>query len=326
MIRLALSRRNFVGSGAALGLGLLAGAPRKALAGTAEHFPNHPINFIIPYSPGGTFDSFGREFSRLLPDHLPKHVDVVPTNVPGAAGTKALFELYHDQPNGYNISLANVPGIFMQKANGAFDVNKLSWICNLGRDTYGLAVGKSAGINTLADLQALSKKRQLKFSSTGHGSTDYFATKVLASALDLNVRLITGYKGSSSSGVAVARGDVDAVVHSLASLEKMQEAGLVKVIFVFQDKSPIPGVEDATSINQPDLGGIFQWRPVAAPPGMPAAIAKVLTDGLVSAAKSPEAQEWAKKIHATLYPLDQAGTLQMLTQQKQLVKKWHSVI
>lgn len=327
MIHRSIGRRGFIGASSLAGMGLLSGIPGIArAAGQAKNFPEHPINFIIPYGPGGTFDTLVREFAKLLPAHLPKSVSVEPLNVPGAAGTEAIFQLYHDHPDGYNISLVNVPGIFMQPSNGAFNVDKLTWICNLARDTYGLAVGANSGIKSVADLQALSKKREILFSSTGHGSTDYLATKVLAATLGLRVRLVAGYDGSSSSGVGVARGDVDAVVHSLASLEKMQEANLVKIIFVFQDKSPIPGVEDATVINQPDLGNIFQWRPVAAPPSMPPEIASILTKALIDTANSPEAQSWANKVKVTLDPLDQAQTIAMLQTQEKLVNKWRSVL
>jgi tripartite-type tricarboxylate transporter receptor subunit TctC len=327
MIRRVLNRRAVVGAGVVASAGILCGKPKFAQAAdAAKNFPEHPINFIIPYGPGGTFDTLAREFARILPGHLPKSVNVEPLNVPGAAGTEAIFQLYHDRPDGYNISLVNVPGIFMQQTNAAFNVNKLTWICNIARDTYGLAVSAKIGVNSIADLQALSKKRQLLFSSTGHGSTDYLATKVLAAALGLNVRLITGYKGSSSTGVAVARGDVDAVVHSLASLEKMQTAGLAKIIFVYQEKSPIPGDEDAKTINQPDLGNIFQWRPVAAPPGLPVEISSVLTKSLIYAANSQEAKDWANKVHVTLDPLDQAQTIAMLQTQEKLVNKWKSVL
>lgn len=279
---------------------------------------------MIPYGPGGSFDSYVREFSVLLPKFLPHPVNVEPINVPGAAGQEAIFQLYHDTPDGSYISLINVPGILLQKHHAGFDLHKLTWLANLGRDSYGLAVSAKSGINSIADLQVASAKKPIIFSSTGKGSTDYFATKVLAASLGLRVKFVTGYKGSVNSAVAVARGDVEAVVHSLATLENMQTSGLVKVIFVFQDKSPIPGVEDATSINKPDLGKIFQWRPVVGPPGMPADIAGVLSSALVAAAKSPTAQAWAAKIQTMLDPLDQRQTLAMLKSQEALVGRWRS--
>lgn len=324
MLRMTTSgfaRRHFLKGTAAVGAGISFGISRPALAAS---FPDHPMTFIIPYGPGGSFDAYGRQFSELL--HRSLKVNVEPTNMPGAAGKEAIFELYHDRPDGYNISMINVPGILLGKAQHGFDVSKLTWLANLGRDSYGLAVGAKTGIKTVADLKAFSAKRPIKFSSTGAGSTDYFATKILAAALGLRIEIVTGYKGSLNSAVAVARGDVDAVVHSLATLEKTQAAGLVRLIFVFQKKSPIAGVEDATAINQPDLGNIFQWRPVVAPPKLPAAIAATLSRALVAAAKSPAAAKWAAKIHTTLEPLDQQQTLAMLGVQQTLVNKWRKVL
>ncbi len=316
------NRRQLIQAGAAMGAGGWLGFGGQARA--AASYPAHPINFIIPYGPGGSFDSYGRKFSELL--HQSLHVNVEPVNMPGAAGEEAIFELYHDRPDGYNISMINVPGILLRKAKTGFDVNKLTWLANLGRDSYGLAVGAKTSVKTIADLQKLSAKRPIVFSSTGAGSTDYFATKVLAAALGLKIKIVTGYKGSVSSAVAVARGDVDAVVHSLTTIEKMQSSGLVKLIFVFQDKSPIPGVEDATAINKPDLGHIFQWRPIVGPPGLPPAIASTLSGALVAAAKSPDAVAWAANIHTTLYPLAQPQILDMLKVQQGLVNKWRHVL
>ena len=289
----------------------------------AANYPSQTINFMIPYGPGGSFDSYGREFSVLLQKNLPGQVNVEPINTPGAAGKEAIFQLLQDPPDGYNISLINIPGILMSKQSGNLQLDKLTWIANLGRDSYGLAVAKNSQVKTVADLQALGAKRALKFSSTGAGSTDYFATKVFAASLGFKVSLVSGYNDSPNSVVAVTRGDVDAVVHSLATLKQLEASGLVKILFVFQEKSPIPGVENATSLNKPDLGQIFQWRPVVGPAGLPPDVVATLSSALVKAAQSPAAASWAAGLGTTLYPLDQADTLAMVQTQQALIEKWH---
>jgi tripartite-type tricarboxylate transporter receptor subunit TctC len=314
-----LRRRQILTSVSALGL--VAFSPAWA-----DDYPSQTINFIIPYGPGGSFDAYGRKFSQLLAQQLTPHVNVEPINTPGAAGKEAIFQLLQDQPDGYNMSLINIPGILIAKKAGNIPMEKLTWIANLGRDSYGLAVAKSGPIKSVADLKTLSDKRQLKFSSTGSGSTDYFATKVFAASLGLNVTLVSGYNDSPNSVVAVARGDVDAVVHSLATLQDMEKSGLAKIIFVFQPKSPIQGVEDATSIGKPDLGDIYQWRPVVGPANLTAPIVAKLSSALVAAAGSKDAQSWATTIGTTLMPMDSAATLEMLDQQKALVKRWASVL
>jgi len=314
-----IGRRQLLAGATALGAAFAAPA-------WADSYPSQTINFIIPYGPGGSFDAYGRKFAELLAAQLTPRVNVEPINTPGAAGKEAIFQLLQDAPDGYNISLINIPGILIAKKAGTINLDKLTWVANLGRDSYGLAVAKNGPIDNVADLQKLSAKRQLKFSSTGSGSTDFFATKVFAASLGLNVALVSGYNDSPNSVVAVARGDVDAVVHSLATLKDMEKSGLAKIIFVFQPKSPIPGVQDATSIGKPDLGNIYQWRPVVGPSALPAPVVATLSSALVVAAGTADAKSWASTIGTTLYPLGSADTLNMLAEQKALIAKWASVL
>jgi tripartite-type tricarboxylate transporter receptor subunit TctC len=319
---LSLTRRRLIPAAAAFASVASAGI-RNAKAAA---YPNQTINFVIPYGPGGSFDSYGRKFSVLLQQNLPSHVNVEPINTPGAAGKEAIFQLLQDPADGYNISLINIPGILISKKTGGLQLDKLTWIANLGRDSYGLAVAKDSPVKTVADLQALGTKRPLKFSSTGAGSTDFFATKVFAASLGFSVSLVSGYNDSPNSVVAVTRGDVDAVVHSLTTLKQLEASGLVKIIFVFQKKSPIPGVADATVIGKPDLGEIFQWRPVVGPAGLPSNIVSTLSAALVASAKSADAASWASGLGTTLFPLGQADTLAMVKTQTALIDKWRTAL
>lgn len=315
----SMSRRQFIPAaafGAPLGL---------AQAARAADYPSRPVSFIIPYGPGGTHDAYGREFATLLRSRLGNAV-VAPINMPGAAGKQAIFQLLQAPPDGYSISLVAVPGILMTKSSGPIDIRKLTWLANVGRDTYGLAVGKNSNIHSIADLKALSAKRPIVFSTTGVGSTDYFAVKVFSALLGIRVRMVSGYADSPNSVIAVTRGDVDAVVHSLTTLKQMQASGLARTLFVFQDKGGMPGVEDASSVGKPDLGQIFQWRPVVAPPGLSADLTARLSKALVSSANTAEAKAWAAKLDTTLYPLDAGQTLKMVEQQSALVAKWNSVL
>jgi hypothetical protein len=122
--------------------------------------------------------------------------------------------------------------------------------------------------------------------------------------------------------VAVARGDVDAVVYFFTTLSKLQASGLVRIMFSFQNKPPQPGVEDATAASHPDLGKIFEWRPIVGPPGLSGDKSLLLSDNLISPAQSPEAIFWSAKVGTALYPLDHKVTADMFEQQKALVQKY----
>ncbi|HQT43760.1 MAG TPA: hypothetical protein PLD79_07145, partial [Halothiobacillus sp.] len=106
---------------------------------------------------------------------------------------------------------------------------------------------------------------------------------------------------------------------------KLQSAGLIRIVFSFEDKSSIPGIEDATSINKPDLANIYESRPIVAPPGLDPAIADVLSDNFVRAAHTPEVVAWASKIKTVLNPLDKKGTYEMFKSEERLVDKWRHI-
>jgi tripartite-type tricarboxylate transporter receptor subunit TctC len=311
------TRRDSFGLSAA-GLAFAAGG--RALA---AQFPGQTINFIIPYSAGGDFDSYVREFAAVLTKSL--GVNVEPINQPGAAGAEAIFLLARDEPDGYNISIANVPGILHAKAQPGFEINKMTWLANLGRDTLGLAVAANSPLKSIEDLKALSAQRVIKMSSSGKASADYLVSKIVAGIFNLNVNIVGGYEGSVASMIAVARGDVDLTVHSLASIANMAQSKLMRLMFVFDNKSP-PGIENAATVDQPDLGKLFQFRPVVAPPGLPADVTARLSAALVEAVKSPEVEAWATKIETTLFPMNQTETLAMIEEQGELLKKYSAFI
>ncbi|HQT63522.1 MAG: hypothetical protein B7Z75_07285 [Acidocella sp. 20-57-95] len=320
-----ISRRGFLqaSSIAAVGTGLL---PRGAKADT---FPNKTISFVVPDSGGGSFDAYVRKFSEYLPQFLPHKVNVEPVPIPGAGGQAAAFQIQNAPPDGYFFGMLNVPGIFTSKFGkkpSKTDLDRLTWVANLGREGYGLAVSKDSPIQNIADMQKIAATRPITFSSTGSGSTDNFATRVFSASLGINFRIVTGYTGSAPTMVAVARGDVDATVHSLATLQGMAKTGLIRIIFSFQPNSGIAGIDDAISVGAPTLSEIYQWRPVVAPPNLPQPILQILSDALVNTANTQGVKDWAQAAGTSIFPLDYRGVNKMIDQQKALIDQWKSVL
>ncbi len=310
-----LARRNLLKSG--IGLGAAACFGGRAFADT---FPDHPINLVIPEGPGGTFDAYGREFAKVLSTQM--GVNVEPINTEGGGGAAAIFELFTTKPDGYTISMINIPGLLTRKLQGDFKLDQLTWLANLGRNAEGLVVGAKSEITSVADMQKLAATRPISFAMGGLGSSSYVATKVFAGATKIDVKVVTGYKSSINSLLAVARGDVDAAIHPLSTIASMKDTSLIKLILTFEEKSSVPGVQDATAIGQPDLANVVQWQPVVAPPGLPADIAATLSAALTKAAASPDVAAWAAKLGTTPYPLDQQATLDMLATQEALLKRY----
>jgi tripartite-type tricarboxylate transporter receptor subunit TctC len=304
-------RREFIAGAAATGVGLAMGPARAAA------YPSEDINFIIPFAAGGGFDQYVRAVMPAMKAQLPPNVNVVPNNVTGAAGARGVNQLYHSKPDGYTISIINTPGVILLREQKllTFDPANLTWIANMGADAYGVVVPKNSPIKTVADMQALGKKRKVKFTGDGPGGTSYTATHIFAHLMGFDVEVITGYKGSSDYIVATVRGDGDACVGAISTLQPFLDSGMLRLICSFEEHSSMPGVPDATTLGKPELSNIEVLRMVAGPPKMPDAIADKLSTILVTAMKDPKVQQWAKSTHSNLTPTDRAGTLKLYKQQ-----------
>ena len=306
---------------------LLAAAPAAMLAACTGRAMRRPdVDFIIPYAPGGGFDSYVRTVLPALQRQL--GVQVHPDNIDGAAGARAANALYRGRSDGSVISIVNIPGtmILQQQGGLPFDLAKLSWLANMGRDSYGLVVSASSPIRTIDDLRALGRKRVVQYPCVGPAGAGYSATKIGSHLLGIPANVISGYKGTNDYIVAVMRGDGDAAVASLTAIQAFRDAGSIRVLCTFESKGSIPGVPDATMLGQPDLADIVQLRPIAAPPGLPADIKAAYSKALVTAMRDPAVTAWAQKKHASLAPDDAEETLKLLEVQSKFVARWKDLI
>ena len=296
----------------------------SACSGRGARRPD--VDFIIPYAPGGGFDSYVRTVLPVFQKQL--GVQVHPDNIDGAAGARAANALYRGKRDGSVISIVNIPGtmILQQQGGLPFDLAQLTWLANMGRDSYGLAVAASSPIKTIDDLRALGRKRVVQYPCVGPAGAGYSATKIGSHLLGIPANVISGYKGTNDYIVAVMRGDGDAAVASLTALQAFRDAGSIRVLCTFESKGSLPGVPDATMLGQPDLADIVQLRPIAGPPGLPADIKAAYSRALVTALRDPVVTAWAHKKHASLAPDDAEETVKLLQQQAKFVARWKDLI
>jgi tripartite-type tricarboxylate transporter receptor subunit TctC len=319
---MTLNRRDFVLCSGAAGLSLGAGSA----FGAAADYPRRDIDFIIPNGPGGNFDIFVRVVAPVMEKYLPRKVNIVPLNVAAGGGGKGLTQLYRARPDGYTIGIVNIPGAFMlqeQQKGRAFDLNRMTWLGNIAQgETYAIAVRPNSPIKTVADLQALSKQRPVKFTSTGPEGTSYSAIIISSAILGIREQIITGYKGSSDYIVAAMRGDGDAVLATISTLRRFLEGKTVRVVATFEAKSSLSGVADATTLGKPELSQITVERMVGAPPNLPAPIKAVLQDALYKAVRDPAVAAWAKTQGHVWIPQTPSQADAVIRRQTAFFQKW----
>jgi tripartite-type tricarboxylate transporter receptor subunit TctC len=263
----------------------LSGMPGR---GIAAGYPERDITFIIPNQVGGGFDAYVRAIAPAMEKYLPNKVNVVPLNVPAGGGAKGVSQLYRARPDGYTVGILNIPGLFiLQARGGGYDLNKFTWLAGLGRDPYALAVPWNSPIKSVADLQALSATRPVKFTTTGPDGTAYGVTMIATELLGIRLQLITGYKGSSEYVAAAVRGDGDAVITNLPILGRFEAGQSLRLLATFTKGGTRPDVPNATALGLPQLADILVERMVAAPPNLPADVKKILVEAIDKAVNDP---------------------------------------
>jgi tripartite-type tricarboxylate transporter receptor subunit TctC len=252
---------------------------------------------------------------------LPSGINMVPNNVTGAGGARGANQLYHAKPDGYTISIMNMPGTILMQSQGmlGFDPASLTWLANMGKDVYGLCVPKDSPLKTVDDLMKLAKQRKIKFTGDGPGGTAYTASHICAHLMGFDIEVISGYKGSSDYVVGAVRGDGDCTVTAMTTLQPFIDSGMLRLLVSFEEHSPIPGVADATTLKLPELTNLVLFRMVAGPPKLPDDIADKLSGILVKAISDPKVQDWAKKAHANMIASDRAETAKLYKQQADFI-------
>lgn len=321
------TRRDVLISGAAAAP-LLARAPFARAAAPA--FPARNIQFIIPYAPGGGFDSYVRFVSPVMESYLPHRVSIVPINVTAASGSRAIAQLYRAKPDGYTLGIFDVPGMFIQQAvqgNTGYELSKFAWIGCMGEgERYLVGVGQNSPLKSFADLQALSRQRPVKFAVTGMEGTATAACIIGTELLGIRRQLITGYKGSADYIVAAIRGDSDAVISATATMLRYAKGGQLRILASFETKTSIPGIPDATALGKPELNDISVERPVAAPPGTPAQLQIILADALAKAENDPKVVAWAKENDIIMRSKTPAETAALIARQRAFFERWRKYL
>ena len=169
------------------------------------------VRMIVGSGVGGGYDIF----SRMIAPYLAKVLGttVVVENQPGAGGLLALNKLYVAPPDGLQISLTNGTGAAFALLTGdqaaRFDLTKFSYLATVGAPPGLWLVGPNSPIREVQ--QAIDAKMKWRWASSGGTSGLGIGAAFTCEALKLDCHVVQGYKGSADAGLAVTRGEMDAL-------------------------------------------------------------------------------------------------------------------
>lgn len=322
-----LSRRAWAAVAGVLALLLVpgcSGASGGGSGGGDNPFAGETITFVVPFSPGGGYDSY----ARLIAPHLEKALGatVVVENQEGAGGLLAINNLLTERPDGKTIAIMNGPGAggaSLAHAPGAqFALDQLTYLGLFASEGNMLVVGRDSPYHSFDDLLAAPS---LRIGTTGPGAADYINANVVSRVFGLKAEIVSGFAGSSENALAVTRGDVDMMAADYGSdLPTVQSGDHTPLLGLSTEKLPglpdVPLVLDRPDLTQEqrdiltahlDLVVDFE-RPVVAPPGMDEESRDALRAALAEVAADPGFQQEVIAQGRTPHFIDGAQTDQVV--------------
>ncbi|QJW85168.1 tripartite tricarboxylate transporter substrate binding protein [Ramlibacter terrae] len=153
-----------------------------AFKAAARSYPERPIRMVVPFPPGSSTDTLGREVAQLLAKRLDQ--SIVVDNKPGALATLGAAEVARAKPDGYTLffgtstSQAAAPSLFKKLS---YDPNKdFAPIGRVGAVVFALVVRADLPVQSVQELIDHGLKKNPKPLAWGYANS---ANQVAASAL-----------------------------------------------------------------------------------------------------------------------------------------------
>lgn len=213
-----------------------------------SEYPSKDINFLIGYSAGGGNDIITRAIAPSMERLM--SVSVVPSNLPGSAGSIAAKKIASEDPS-YNIGLYSRSIVLIQYTGyGDFNINTLDPVCQLVEDTAVVLVASSAPYQDINDLIEYGKKNpgKLKIGNGGTGGLWHLAAAFIAKEAGIKIVHIP-YEGGRPALIATAAGEVEATITNLAEARALVSTGDLRMLAVLSSKRN-PAYDDVPTATE----------------------------------------------------------------------------
>jgi tripartite-type tricarboxylate transporter receptor subunit TctC len=252
-------------------------------------FPNRPVRWIIPTSPGAGTDVSARIFAQIASEAWKQ--PTVPDNRAGASGMLGLDALANAPPDGYTLGFMSISqfidATLLQKYS--FEASKdFTPISLLASTPLVLLAHPDANIATLADLLARAKDKPgvLNYASGGNGGLTHLAMEMLLKKAGIDVTHIP-YKGSGPAVIDLLAGRVQLAYSTPPAVVRHIQAGKLRALAVTSPTrfSGLPDVPTVTELGYP-TASITTWYGLFGPARMAPELVEQISGTLIKASRT----------------------------------------
>ena len=148
----------------------------------ADNYPNRPVRFIVPYTPGSALDVLARDLGQVFLERLGQ--PMVIDNRPGASQAIALEAAAKSPADGYTLVMGTQSGlVFLTASRKSLPYDPLrdfASITMMIAFPFNVTVNPSVPARSMAELIALAKAQpgKLFYASIGVGGGHHLVTEM----------------------------------------------------------------------------------------------------------------------------------------------------
>ena len=271
----------------------LAGLLATGTAGLARaaDFPSRPMNWIVPFPPGGSNDIFARPIAAFVGQRLGE--PVVVENRGGAGGTIGGMTAARSKPDGCTLLVVNPSLTFapIVYAESGFDLMRdFAPVSGLAQVPVALVVNPTKiDAKDLSGFLAMVRKQPgaINIGSSGLGTIPHLAIVLLQQRTGIQLTHVP-YRGGGPALQDMMAGQIDATFAPLSTVASYVQSGRLRALAVAAPKREaiLPDVPTFAQAGVADFT-VSTWYGLFAPKATPAAILDMLHGAVQAALADP---------------------------------------
>lgn len=293
---------------------------------TAQSWPAKPIEWVVPYPPGGGTDIVARTLGQAMSQLLGQ--PIVINNKPGAATNIGADYTARAKPDGYTLMSADTATL----AANPFLYAKLPYNVEKDFAPVGLTVrfpmilvvNPTVPAKNLSEfIEWAKKQKDPSYGTPGSGSPHHLATALFAEHAKLQLMHVP-YRGAAPALQDVIGGQVPFMFVDTASGSQFITSGKLRPIGVASAKR-VAGFESIPTLSEQGLKGFeaYAWQGLVMPAGTPADIVQKVNGALLKAMATAPVKARLEALGLEATPSSPAAMAQYAAAER---AKWGPVI
>jgi tripartite-type tricarboxylate transporter receptor subunit TctC len=311
----------------------------------ASDFPyekGDTITLVVPFKPGGGFDTYARLLAPPLEKALEKmggvNLSVIVENQPGAGGRTGHISVYRAKPDGRTLLIAHQGAMPYQILvyNAPFKIEAYTWLAAIAKATKGIVVRDELPINNFKDLIKRSHEEPTLMASAGKGDDPHIDPILVAALLreagiEWKIDFVQ-YHGTAPARASLARDETEALFTAIGSMLPVVDSGDARLIVAFSHERDSRCPETPTVIEQniprgsEMIDAISIYWTLVGPPQLPEATTQVLREAAATAINSAEFRDRAAKAKRTVNYLPGEKIRRIAIEKLEVIRKYEDLI